>query len=62
MIRHQMAFDDLRLPMPGQLMEDFSEMLAKRTEDALLASLRDEHDMGLTVPSRMTQTLLLFHA
>jgi hypothetical protein len=57
-----MALDNFRLPMPSQFMEDLAEMLAKRPKDALLAPLRDEHNMVLTVPSRMTQTLVLFHA
>ena len=62
MIRHQMARDDFRLPMPSKFMEDLSEMLAEHPEDALLAPLRDEHNRVLTVPSHMTQTLVLFHA
>ncbi len=48
--------------MPGQLMEDLSVMLAERPEDALLAPLRDEHNRVLTVPARMTQTLVLLQA
>jgi hypothetical protein len=48
MIRHQMALDDLRLPMTGQLMEEFSEMLAQRPEEVLFAPLRDEHNRVLT--------------
>jgi len=33
MIRHHMALDDFRLPMPSQLMEDLAEMLAKRPKE-----------------------------
>jgi hypothetical protein len=48
MIPHRMTRDDLRLPMPGLPMEDFSETLAKRPEEVLFAPLRDEHNRVLT--------------
>ena len=47
MIRHRMTRDDLRLPMPGLPMEDFSETLAKRPEGVLFAPLRDERNRVL---------------
>jgi hypothetical protein len=57
-----MTLDDFRLTMPSQLMEDIAEMLAKRPKDALLAPFSNEDDVVLTIPPRVAQTWVLFHA
>jgi hypothetical protein len=50
-IRHQMTIENLALFLPGQRVEDFSQMPARLSEQHLAPSLGNEHDMVFAVPS-----------
>ena len=51
MVRHQMAIQNLALFLPGQSVEDFSQLPARFSEQHLAPPLGDEHDMVFAVPS-----------
>ena len=53
MIRHQVSFDNLTLLLPGQRMEDRSQMTTRLPENYFAPSLGNEHDMILAVPFGM---------
>ena len=57
-----MSLNDLRFFVPGQLMENLSEMAAQLAENSLPASCGDDNDVVLTVPARVAQSLVLFQA
>src|SRR5258707_1550801 len=53
MVRHQMPFDNLALLLPGQRMENRSQMLTRLPENYFAPSLGHDNDMVLAVPFRM---------
>src|SRR6266851_8841579 len=53
MVRHQVSFDNLTFLLPGQRMENRSQMTARLPEYYFAPSLGHEHDMVLAVPFRM---------
>lgn len=61
MVWHQMAFHDPTLPLPRQLMQHLTQMLPDRPEDRLLAPLRNEYNVVLTVPLRVSKALVISH-
>jgi hypothetical protein len=50
-IRHQMAIQNLALFLPGQSVEDFSQVSTRLSKQHLAPSLGNEHDMVFAVPS-----------
>ena len=50
-IRHHMAIQNLALFLPGQRVEDFSQVSPRFSEQHLAPPLGDEHDMVFAVPS-----------
>jgi hypothetical protein len=50
-IRHHMAIQNLALFLPGQRVEDFSQLPTRLSKQHLAPSLGDEHDMVFAVPS-----------
>ena len=60
-IPHQVAFHDLRLLVPGEVVKYCPEVAAQRPENALLPAFRYEHHVIFAVPSSMAQALVLFH-
>jgi hypothetical protein len=50
-IRHQMAIQNLALFLPGQSVEDFSQVSARLSKQHLAPSLGNEHHMVFAVPS-----------
>ncbi len=53
MVRHQVSFDNLTLLLPGQRMENRSQMLTRLPENYFAPSLGHENDMVLAVPFGM---------
>ena len=53
MIRHQVPIQNLALFLPGQSVEDFSQLPTRLSKQHLASSLGSEHDMVFAVPSRM---------
>ena len=60
-IWHQMALHDPTLTQPRQLMQHIPQMLADRSEDRLLAPLRYENNVVLTVPICKSKALVVSH-
>lgn len=60
-IYHQMSFDHLRFPLQRKLPKYLAQMLSQCSEYRFLAPLRNKCNMIFTIPSGMTQTLILFH-
>src|SRR5690348_7504992 len=52
MVRHQVPFDYLALLLPGQRMENRSQMTARLPEYYFAPSLGHKHDMVLSAQSR----------
>ena len=52
-VRQQMPFENLALLLPGQRMEDFSQMTTNLPEKHLSPSLGHEHHMVFAVPFGM---------
>ena len=50
-IRHQMSIQNLALFLPGQSVEDFSQVPARLSKQHLAPSLGNENDMAFAVPS-----------
>jgi hypothetical protein len=57
----QMAFPDLALCVPGQLMENLAQVTSKISVEHLLPVFRDENHVVFTIPSRMRQTSIISH-
>ena len=53
MVRHQVSFDNLTFLLPGQRMENRSQMLTRLPENYFAPSLGHEHYMVLAVPFGM---------
>jgi hypothetical protein len=51
MVRHQVSLQNLALFLPGQCVEDFSQLPTRLSKQHLAPSLGDEHDMVFAVPS-----------
>ena len=51
MVRHQVSLQNLALFLPGQRVEDFSQLPTRLSKQHLAPSLGDEHDMVFAVPS-----------
>ena len=54
MIRHQVPFLDHTFLLPRQPAKNIAQFLPDLPEDRLLPVLRDEYDVILTLPSRVT--------
>jgi hypothetical protein len=50
-IRHQIVIQNLALFLPGQRVNDFSQVLARLSEQHLAPSLGNDHDVVFAVPS-----------
>ena len=50
-VRHQMSIQNPALFLPGQSVEDFSQVSARLSKQHLAPSLGNEHDMVFAVPS-----------
>ena len=53
MVRHQMAFLDLRLTLLGQIAEYLAQMRVKAFVKHLPAALRDKHNVILAIQFRV---------
>lgn len=60
-IRHQMPLDNSGSLVSSKFVQDLAEVPSQGAEDLFLPSFRDKDHMVLTVPPRVTQTLVLFH-
>src|SRR5689334_15759166 len=61
MIGHQMSLYHLRFLMLRQFLKNLPEVSTQNSEHLLLAPLRNENNVVLTIPSGMAKTLILFH-
>jgi hypothetical protein len=53
-----MAFDDPAFLLPGQLMEDWTELTTNLPKQLLTAPFRNKHDVIFAIPARMRQALI----
>jgi hypothetical protein len=60
MVRHQVSLGNLALLLPGQNVENRSQMMACLPEDGFAPPLRYEHNVVLAVPFRMGWALVKF--
>jgi hypothetical protein len=57
-IGHHMAFDDPAFLLPGQLMEDWTELTTNLPKQLLTAPFRNKHDVIFAISARMRQALI----
>ena len=58
MVDYQVSLLNIRLSLLGQIVKDFTQMLAKFSVQGLAAVFRDKHNVVLAFPLRMVQALV----